>query len=180
MVKKRVTIKRQVQRETEVTPLLISAAVGTLIGFYVSHYLKDGKKRPLGFTLTNTYNKLGDKRSNKKLLWLGAIAGGIIGITAFTLLGPKSFLGQKVHDVTDSIKEAGESAVNRIRKVDWGNVAEQLVESVAEGLDEGEEDEEDDDDEIDEDNGFNEEKIRKIVDWAVLGLNVWNNLKKRR
>lgn len=187
MVKKRLTIKTQPRRKGDFKPVLISGAIGAVVGVLLANYLPREKQRSLGFTVSNTYNRLSDKQgkkdrtSRKKLLLLGTIAGGIIGLTAYTIISNRH--GKK--GIIQSVKEAGESAVERIQAVDWADVAGQVVESLSDKLHEAEdnldEDQDEDFEEEEEEEGpIASEKVQKIVDWAILGLNVWQNLKKRR
>jgi len=201
MVKKRPIIKRQKtsheqHQDNHLTPLLISAAAGAIIGALVAIYKPDQNARMWGFTVSNTYNKLSDsledvgyaakgtkKSSNKKILWLGAIAGGVIGLTAVTLLSNKNGR-KKGAGFLDSIKGVGQSAVQSIQSIDWMDVAEHVADSVGEkiGGNEDEEEEEEEDQESEEEEIDNEtsSKIQSIVNLGILGLNIWQNLKKRR
>lgn len=183
MVKKSVRITR-VKREStsNIAPLLISAAAGALIGVIVAANRSKQKPRSLGFTLSNTYNKLSDqaeqlanrKSSSKKMLWLGAIAGGVIGLTAITLLSDSK--GKKGHGLVNGLKDAGHAAVEGFQSINWSDLVENVADSVVDKLQEGEEDE-DEEEELEEGPS---NKIQSIVDWAILGLNVWQNIKKGR
>lgn len=200
MVKKRSTSRRLKTnddfQESHLTPLLLSAAAGAIIGALVAVYKPNQNARTWGFTVSNTYNKLSDKledisqpkksvkqTSHKKILWLGAIAGGVVGLTAVTLLSQKHG-GKKGGGIIDSIKDAGHSAVESIQSIDWMDVAEHVADSVGEKIGANEEDSEEDneyEDEIeDEESEGSHDKVQSIVDLAILGLNIWQNLKKRR
>jgi hypothetical protein len=104
-------------------------------------------------------------------LLLGVIAGSILGASfLYCQQGKKD----SSKGFACSLKEAGKAATKNFQNIDWAELAKDFAETVRERVNPEAEDEE-----IELPNpNANQERFQNVLDWAVLGLRLWNNLKR--
>ena len=109
-----------------------------------------------------------DYARNSNPLLLGAIGAGILGITTILVFSKTH------HDEADKIK----GLANDLKSVDWAALAKQAKDGVNSILEELERDGEAVEREIK--HGPHSNVAQDVVDWAVLGLRLWQSVKKKR
>jgi gas vesicle protein len=102
-------------------------------------------------------------------LMLGAIGGGLLGITAIMLLAPNA-KQEKISNFAHKIKE------NASKPFDWINTAKEIIDTIRSQIHSAESETE---------NSSIPQKpsqgnIQEALKWAVLGFHLWKNLQKRR
>lgn len=101
-------------------------------------------------------------QSSKVPLLVGAIGAGILGISAALILTSKN---------TSELKKV-KGAAKELSSIDWHHLANQLKEGVHSLVEERSE-------EVEEEISKSP-LVNEVLDWAVLGIRLWNNMKKRR
>jgi gas vesicle protein len=109
---------------------------------------------------------------------IGGIAGGIVGAAIGLLLAPKAGeelrhdIIEKYDDVSDTTQAFAKRTQSKANK--WIDLARQVVDDLTEEAhDKGE-------DLVDRAKGLiNHKRIHDVMDWASLGVRVWQKMKKR-
>lgn len=102
-----------------------------------------------------------DKVQNIKTpLLMGALGAGILGASALLYLSSKNTTGHKASNLT-----------SHIQSVDWKNVLKEVVEILNNNSEENREDEGKESD---------SDAANNAIEWAMLGLRLWKNMKERR
>ncbi len=102
---------------------------------------------------------------------IGAVGGGILGAAAILLLATKD--KEDCCGITQKIKQAGESAKKKFKPLDWIETAKDLIQAFQDKAGDVVE-------EVEEKGEQGKQYLSNIVDWASLGLRVWQNTKSRR
>jgi gas vesicle protein len=190
-------IVKDVEDKFDVKPLLITAAAGALVGVVLTALLKSQKGPSLRKGLTDKYNEIKEEYIDapkphcrgKNLATLGLVAGSVVGAASIYLYSTKS--GQKLckeikkacdHSsqmcLTEGLKLAGFAATENIKGFDWLDFAKQIGEKLQGEVTDPEAEEELE--EVEEETTGKFEKVQDVVKLAVLGLQIWQNLKNRR
>lgn len=173
--------------------LLISGVAGSLIGATTALLLAPKSGEKLRRDISNVYSDLTDKtqemaedirdRTSKYIsppeknsyLLTGAISGALLGATLAFLLTQEKEDNSYLCDIKDKIKESAQSMASNITSMDWLDTAKDVVNEI--------------NDKIHHHNGSNATKhaehytdnvINKALDFAIVGLEVWQKMKKRR
>lgn len=108
-------------------------------------------------------------------LLIGAIGGGLLGAAAIYLLAPKG--EEEEESFAQKVKSAGRSATENLRSVDWVETAKDIVETIHNKVSSHHHNGSEVEEEVQE-QGHN--KIHDVIEFASLGLRLWENIKKRR
>lgn len=111
--------------------------------------------------------------SNSRLsLLAGALGGALLGATAVLIAAPRES-EEEIGSFTNKIKDAGKSVTENLHSIDWFETAKEIFSAINEKIHHhnGETAEP-----IEEEN---ESRLNEALEWAALGLRVWQNLKKR-
>jgi gas vesicle protein len=174
---------------TQLSNLLICGAVGSLIGAAAALLLAPKSGMKLRRDISNVYEDLFDKtheiaddikertsdfisRPEKNTYLLtGAAGGAVLGAAIAYLLTQENDKSSYFEAWKDKIKDSAQAVEN----MDWVETAKDFVTDIH--------------DAIHHQNGSTLKKtvnqgqenvINKVLDWAVVGLQVWDKVKKRR
>lgn len=189
-------------QQTEVSHLLLSAAAGGLVGLAAALLFAPKAGSRLRQDLLDTYQDILDKggkaascaadyaeelkdtaasympRSKPKdsnlPIIIGALGGAILGTAAAYLAIPKDE-EEEAHSITEKLRGASKSVADNIQSIDWIGTAKDVLSALNEKVNHNHNGSKAEPlEEIAEENNLDE-----ILDWASLGLRVWQNIKKR-
>lgn len=170
--RKRNAIKANKEEHEETGHFLLSAAAGALVGAIAVYALTRKNNSTVNEykeSISDYFNPPAPSKSSTShpLLILGAIAGTILGAS---LLYYQQAKCTKAKGFACSIKEAAKNFQN----LDWIDIAKEFAETLREKANPDAEEEEI---EIPRPQAH-QNRLNDVIDWAVIGLRLWNNLKR--
>ena len=140
-----------------------------------SHEFADGV-REQGQSIYNAINGIEEDHSHNSLLVGGAL-GAVIGAIAALLVAPKAGnkLREQLGDKYEEIRDKAEDALNQFNKTrhnvedkidDWKDTLVTLVEKLSSNKHNGKQ--------------GSSSSVEEIIDWANLGIRLYNQIQRRR
>lgn len=117
---------------------------------------------------------------SRSLLLAGAVGGTLLGASLVYFLNSKredrTFLGKAI-DTIDSLKDMASNAKDNVKSIDWGNIANDFIETVSERLFDDREEEEST---HGRSRGHTINNLQNVVDMGIRGFRLWQKLKNKR
>lgn len=110
-----------------------------------------------------------EENNSKTPLIIGAIAGGLLGASLIYFLSNREEAAS--NNIGSKIKSVGKTVVNNA--TDWIETAKDVVDNIHDKVHQF-------DEEVEEKTEKASTSIDDIMEWAQLGLRVWNNIQKRK